>query len=189
MWGTGTATANAGMAGDYLDLSIRQNYVTAPGLWSFSEILSGTCDANAAGNPATVGLQGQVNGNNLAALGALGDCAGTPFTYSAVPAGLVTVGSVTQMIAGVQYFFPAGGGAAFPESITLPFGDDFPNPSITFNDPNNPFNFVTNTDIPISLTQQSNAPEPDTLALTGLGALALAAAGLRGSRRRAKGNF
>jgi hypothetical protein len=173
-WGTGVATGNAAVAGDYLDVSFRQNYATVPGLWSFSEMLSGSCDANAMAAPASVGFQGQVNGANLSVIGPPNDCAASPFTYSAGPF-LKSVGRVTQLLGGVQYFFPVGGN--YPETITLPFGDDFPDPSINFNDPNNPFNFITNTDIPQGFTQQPNVPEPSTLGYVLLAGCCLGASG------------
>ena len=184
-WGTGTATANAGMAGLYLDVSFRQNYVTVPGSWSFSEMLNATCDANAQGPPASaIGFQGQVNGANLSVLGSPGDCAGGGIIAGAGPFGK-RVGSVTTMLAGAQFFFAPGG--AFQQTITLPFGDDFPNPSINFNDPNNPDNFITNVDIPQGFTEQANTPEPSYVVLLVGGMFGLALLRMRraGSRMSA----
>lgn len=156
-WGTGTATATAGMSNLFLDVSFRQNYVTVPGLWSFGEMLNANCDANAVADSSSIGFQGQVNGSNLPVLGPPGDCANTNIVASAGPFSK-SVGSVTQMLAGAQFFFPAGGN--FNQQITLPFGDDFPNPSLNFNDPNNPLNFITNSDVPEGFIQEANAPEP-----------------------------
>jgi hypothetical protein len=175
-WGTGTATATAGMANLYLDVSIRQRYVTVPGLWSFGEMLNATCDPNAVADSSSIGFQGQVNNANLPVLGPMGDCAATNIVASAGPF-TKTVGTVTTMIAGAQFFFPAGGN--FNQIITLPFGDDFPNPSINFNDPNNPLNFITNLDIPDGFTQDANVPEPSYVVL-----LAAGMSGLRFLRAR-----
>ncbi len=61
------------------------------------------------------------------------------FVANAGPVGK-TVGAVTTMVAGAQFAFAAGN---FPQSIALPFGDDFPDPAINFNDPNNPDNYIT----------------------------------------------
>ncbi len=181
-WGTGTATGNAGMAGLYLDVSIRQRYVTVPGLWGFSEMLNANCDANAQAAASSIGFQGQVNGANLPVLGTPGDCAGGggAVVASAGPFSK-TVGGITTMIAGAQFLFAAGG---FPQQITLPFGDDFPDPSINFNDPNNPLNFITNTEIPTGFTKDANVPEPRYLAVMGVGICVMA---LLRIRRRLSG--
>jgi hypothetical protein len=171
-WGTATVTATGAVAGDFLDVSIRQSYVTVPGTWAFGEMLTGSCDANAIGSAASVGFQGQVNAVNLPVIGPPGDCSLSPFSYTA--GGILRgLGSITQMIGGVQYAFPEGG--AYNETITLPFGDDYPDPTINFNDPNNPDNFITDTDIPAGFTEIANSPEPSTWYLvgSGIGALAL----------------
>jgi hypothetical protein len=89
------------------------------------------------------------------------------------------------MLAGAQFFFAPGG--AFQQTITLPFGDDFPNPSINFNDPNNPDNFITNVDIPQGFTEQANTPEPSYVVLLVGGMFGLALLRMRraGSRMSA----
>jgi hypothetical protein len=181
-WGTGTATVTAAMSNLYLDVSFRQNYVTVPGVWSFGEMLNANCDANAVADSSSIGFQGQVNGANLPTLGPQGDCAGTNIVASAGPF-TKTVGTVTTMLAGAQFFFPAGGN--FNQSITLPFGDDFPDPSINFNDPNNPLNFITNLDIPDGFTQDANTPEPSYVVLLAAGMCGLWLARAR-SRRASK---
>jgi hypothetical protein len=177
-WGTGTATATAAMSNLYLDVSFRQNYVTVPGVWSFGEMLNANCDANAMADSSSIGFQGQVNGSNLPTLGAVGDCAAGNIVAGAGPF-TKSVGSVTQMLAGAQFFFPAGGN--FNQSITLPFGDDFPDPTISFNDTNNPLNFITNQDIPDGFTQDANVPEPTYVVLLAAGGLWL----VRARSRRA----
>ena len=177
-WGTGTATDfDPFGTGLYLDVTISQNYITAPGLWGFSELNVGTCNATAAVNASTSLVQGAVNGALLPVLGQIGDCAIAPFAYGAGPYAK-NVGLVTNMTAAAQFFFAPG--LAGNQQITLPWGNDFPDPSINFNDPNNPQNFITNTDIPAGFIDQN--PEPGTLAMV-LGALSAAA--LR-FRRRSK---
>ncbi|HXB69219.1 MAG TPA: PEP-CTERM sorting domain-containing protein [Candidatus Acidoferrales bacterium] len=67
------------------------------------------------------------------------------------------------MSAAAQFFFAPG--VAGAQRITLPWGDDFPDPTLNFNDPNNPQNFITNTDIPPGFTNA--IPEPGTFTLLG----------------------
>ena len=180
MWGTATVSMKQDLADEanllgvknlYVDVALRQNYVTKPGTWSFNEGLAGNCDMNAMPG-AGVAFQGQVNGANLPVIGGAGDCAGSPFAFTNGPT-LQGVGTVTQLIGGVEYQFSAAGN--YPETITLPFGSEFPDPAINFNDPNNPLNFITNTDIPPGLTLVANVPEPASWMLLGsaLGAIAL----------------
>jgi hypothetical protein len=171
-WGTGTAVSNAADAGNYLDVSIRQNYVTASGKWTFGESLNANCDAAAQGGVASIAAQGQVNNNNMAVLGAPMDCGAAGGNVVASSGGYsLTVGKVTTMLIGASFQFPAAG-----ETITLPFGDDFPNPDINNGD------FITDTNIPSDLAQQQNTPEPSTLILMCGGICAMAAL-----RRRSAG--
>jgi PEP-CTERM motif len=169
-WGTGTATADANNTGLYLDVSMRQTYVTAPGKWTFGESLNANCSAAAQGDGSSIAAQGQVIGVNLAVMGGPGDCAGNGGNIVASSGGYqFTLGTRTQMLAGVSFLLGAVG-----DTITLPFGDDFPDPTINFNDPNNPLNFITNTDIPNGFTPQENTPEPSTLGVMGAGLCAMA---------------
>jgi hypothetical protein len=180
LWGTATVSMKQdladeakllGVANLYVDVALRQNYVTAAGTWAFNEGLSGNCDMNAMAG-AGVAFQGQVNGANLPVIGAPGDCAASPFSFTNGPT-LQGLGKVTQLIGGIEYQFSAAGN--YPETITLPFGSEFPDPAINFNDPNNPLNFITNADIPADLTLVANAPEPASwmLLASALGAIAL----------------
>jgi hypothetical protein len=180
MWGTATVTVNAnvmaqaaaqGIQNLYVDVALRQNYVTTPGLWAFTEGLSANCDANAMGG-ASVAFQGQVNGSNLPVVGFPNDCVISPFFLIPTSPTSQTVGGITQLIGGVEYAFPVAGN--YPETITLPFGSEFPDPAINFNDPNNPLNFITDADIPPGLTLVANTPEPSTWTLLGTGITALA---------------
>jgi hypothetical protein len=168
-WGTGTATAGGLGIGLYLDVGITQNYVTAPGGWGISEMNVGTCNATAAANASTSLLQGAVNGVALPVLGAIGDCAIAPFAYGAGPFAF-TLGLNTNLTAAAQFFFAPG--LAGVQTITLPWGDDFPDPTINFNDPNDPLNFITPSDLPNNFLDA--APEPATFGLVG-GILGMAA--------------
>jgi hypothetical protein len=177
-WGTGVATAfDPGGIGFFLDVTISQNYLTVPGPGAFAELNSGTCNATAAANASTSLVQGVVNGVTLPVLGVVGDCAVAPFAFGSGPFPR-NVGLVTNMSVAAQFFFAPG--LAGAQQITLPFGDDFPDPTLNFNDPNNPLNFITNTDIPVGLTDA--VPEPGTFVLLG-GALSAVAFWLR---RRSK---
>jgi hypothetical protein len=167
LWGSGAATAQAGAAGDYLDVAISQTYVTTPGFWNWSEIDVGTCDANAKAAASTSLVQGIVNGTTLPVLGNNGDCAAAPFSFGAGPVVLPT-GVATNLVAVAQFHFAAGN---FPQTITLPWGDDFPDITLNFSDPNNPQNFITNTDVPGGFAELDNGPEPGTFGLIA-GALA-----------------
>jgi hypothetical protein len=163
-WGTGTATSNAVDAGNYLDVSIRQNYVTVPGTWTFGESLNANCDAAAQGANASIAAQGQVNNNNLGVLGAPMDCGLNGGVVNSSSGGYILgVGKVTTMILGASFLFPAAG-----ETINLPFGDDFPNPNIKDG------KFITDTDIPEGITKQLNTPEPSTLVLMAAGICTMA---------------
>jgi hypothetical protein len=169
-WGTGTAVANAADAGLYLDVSMRQTYVTQSGSWTFGESLNANCNAAAQGDASSIAAQGQVNGNNMPVLGAVGDCGNNGGNVVASSGGFsLGVGTRTQTLAGVSFQLGAVG-----DTITLPFGDDFPDPTINFSDPNNPLNFITNTDIPNGFTPQANTPEPSTLGVMGVGICAIA---------------
>jgi hypothetical protein len=181
LWGTATVTVNQNLAAKaaqlgiqnlYIDVALRQDYVTTPGLWTFNEGLSGSCDANAIAGNATVAFQGQINGFNMPVIAVPNICALSPFSLVPASPTLQTVGGITQLIGGVEYSFPANGN--YPETITLPFGDEFPDPAINFNDPNNPDNFITNTDIPPGLTLVAITPEPSTWTLLGSGIATLA---------------
>jgi hypothetical protein len=78
------------------------------------------------------------------------------------------------MLAGAQFLFNAGG---LPQNINLPFGSDFPDPTI------NDGNFITNTDIPGGFTQETNTPEPSTLAFEFLAGCFICGIAYRRSRR------
>ena len=159
-WGTGVASSALG-APVYLDVAGSQNYVTVAGPWTFGEALSGACSAFAGGTAA----QGYVNGGGLGVLGNYADC--TPYlsTNFGIPE---VLGARTNLVGAVSFSLANG------EVIDLPFGSSFPDPTINFNDPNNPYNFITTTDIPAGLTFVSDTPEPGSLSLFGSGLAAIA---------------
>jgi hypothetical protein len=161
-WGEGTASSGALGLGDYLDVTISQNYVTAPGPWSFDELNSGTCNGNASLAASTSLVEGTVNGAGLPVLGAIGDCAIAPFVYGAGPYGK-TVGAVTNMTAAAQFYFSPVGGLA-PQAITLPWGNDIPDPNVTGG-------IITPSNIPVGVLP---VPEPGDLGFLGVLPIAVA---------------
>ena len=184
-WGTGTATetaagnafgaANGFLGNLYLDVGITQNYVTAVGNWNFGEMNVGTCNAAAAAANSGDFVRGFVNGNGMATLP--GPCAAAPFAFGSGPYN-INLGAVTNLTALAQFVFGPGGA---PQSITLPWGDDLPDQSIDFNDPNAIINsFITPDNIPQGF--EDAAPEPASFSLIG-GGLLVAGALLRRRKR------
>jgi hypothetical protein len=157
----------------YLDVAVSQNYVTAPGVWSFGELNVGSCNAAAGAAGSTSTVLGLVNGAPMAPLTGL--CPG-PFAVGSGPyvAGL---GLVTNLSAAAQFVF---GPSAGIQAITLPWGDDLPfdQTNFDFNSINN--GFITPDNIPGGF--QDAAPEPASFSLMG-GALCIAGFCLR--RRKA----
>jgi hypothetical protein len=193
-WGTGTATAfdvsgtgggnplagGTGGAFDgiglYLNVTISQSYLTVPGPWGFDELNVGDCNATARANGSTSLVQGVVNGTPLPVVGLPGDCAIAPFGfYAGVFPGIT--GPVTTLTSAAQFYFAPG--AAGNQTITLPWGADFPDPTIDFGDPNNPHNFFTDSDLGSLIDA---APEPGSFVLMG-GALSAVGLILRRKKR------
>jgi len=189
-WGTGAATAidnnGNGLAGGlsglglYLDIGITQTYQTVPGSWSFSEINVGTCNAAAINNsaagppgpgtPATGSVvEGVVNGAGLPLLVAGCGNPAVPWTLGAGPFGAVGIGTATNLTSYGQFYFNPGG-VAGNQIVTLPWGDDFPDPSYD----SGLFPTLSQLQADTSLTNDS-IPEPATggLIAGGLGILAL----------------
>jgi hypothetical protein len=182
IWGGGTATNLAGV-NFYLDVQISQNYLTAPGVGLFSEFNVGNCTPNAVGTnsgvAAVLGVNGIAVGPVMGSSGPIfgGDCApaggpgGNPgFNFVGGPTA-VAIGGITNMTALAQFYFDGAGGP-LPQSIDLPWGEDFPNVDLGIPTPD-----TINT---FDVTDQS--PEPGTITMIG-GALCMAAFGFRKRKR------
>ena len=162
LWGGGVGTSKLGVGPLWLDVQLSQSYVTAPGVWSFSEFNSGSCNAAATGAGdnilATLGINGATP---LPVMN--GVC--TPFNVSGGPVG-VGVGNVTNLTGLAQFKFNFG---PVNQQVNLPWGEDFPDPAITiFPDPNH---------LPAGFTEQTvqvPVPEPSTWLLMGVGLLSVA---------------
>lgn len=176
-WGTGVATDNFGAgAGGYLDIGISQTYQTLAGLWGFSEINIGSCNAggvlnsnvNGAIGPGSASgslVEGVVNGAGLPILAA--SCGGVnPWVLGAGPFAGVNITNSTNLTSYGQFFFNAGANPGLNQAITLPWGDDFPDPNSYGG------GFPTLNQLTSDSTMTDVTPEPATYALFG-GALFL----------------
>jgi hypothetical protein len=104
-----------------------------------------------------------VNATGLSVL--TGNCSNAnPFTVFGSPVS-GTIGGLTTLTAAAQFVFTAG--TTVGSSITLPWGDDFPDPDIA----GDTQGFIDPGNIPIGFADA--APEPGTLFLAG-GSLCLA---------------
>lgn len=178
LYGYGVGTQSALGGGFFLSSAITQNYLTLGGVGSFSAFNIGTCNVTGviAGDGAI--MTPYVNG--VAIGGGRGTTACAPFAQAYGPQAQA-VGGVTNLTATdvMQFNGILGGGA----QITLPWGDDIPDPAFTqLNtdiDGNSPAAVIADLQA-LGLTQQ--VPEPATLALFGGGLLGL---GILRRRRRA----
>jgi hypothetical protein len=160
-WGDGTATDLLGLP-LILDVSFQQTYATLAGGATFNDMIAGGCAGGAGANSGAIG-QGIVNATGLSVL--TGNCSNAnPFTVFGTPFS-GTIGGLTTLTAAAQFVFT--GGSAVGSSITLPWGDDFPDPDIV----GDAQGFIDPGNIPITFTDA--APEPGTLFLAG-GSLCLA---------------
>lgn len=168
-YGVGTQSVFGG--GFLLSSAISQNYQTLGGIGSFSAFNIGAC--NATGILAGDGAVMTPFVNGVAIGGARGNTGCSPFAQAYGPQARA-IGGITNMTATdvMQFNGIAGGGA----QITLPWGDDIPDPSFTaLNsaiDGDSPSTVIADLQA-LGLTQQ--VPEPMTLALFGSGLVALGA--------------
>jgi hypothetical protein len=121
--GFGAASSNGGPWD--VDIAISQNYATIPGLWTFKGFNIGACNAAATG--AGDGVTSLPYVNNIAMGGAVSSPC-SPFAQGFGPKAQA-VGAITNLTAAAIFGF--NGGAAEPQVITLPWGDDIPNPDFT----------------------------------------------------------
>jgi hypothetical protein len=170
-WGSGTATDTAVApppGGFFLDVAFQQTYLTIPGPAVFNDMIQGTCAGGPFANTGVV-VQGVVNGTPLSVLGPFACGGALPFLGVGAPVG-GPVGLFTTLTGLAQFFFDSNG--TIGQSITLPWGNDFPDLAFNFDDPNNPLNFFTpdNFSADPSLV---DIPEPGSLSMIG-GALCFA---------------
>jgi len=179
-WGSGTAT-DVSLApppgGFFLDVAFQQTYVTVPGGAVFNDMIQGTCNGGPFANTGVV-VQGIVNSTGLSVLGPFACGGALPFAGVGIPVG-GTVGLFTTLTGVAQFFFDSNG--ALGQSITLPWGDDFPDPAFDFNDPNNPLNEFTPQNVGADAAL-ANIPEPGSVSLIG-GALLLAGLSFRARKK------
>jgi len=176
LWGSGTVTDKLGGA-LVLDVAFQQNYLTFAGPAVFNDAIVGGCGGGVGANSGAIG-QGIVNATGLSVL--IGNCSTfNPFVVVGNAVG-GAIGNLTTLTGAAQFVFTAGSAAG--STVTLPWGDDFPDPALNFNDPNNPLNLIDPADdAGLGLTSAAT-PEPATFTLFG-GALCLA--GLLRRRKRA----
>lgn len=154
-WGSGTATNLLGLPLT-LDVSFQESFVTLAGGATFNDMIVGGCAGGTGANSGAIG-QGVVNLTGLSVL--TGNCSvANPFALSGTPVS-GTISGVTTLTGAAQFEFTAGSGPG--SSITLPWGDDFPDPNI----PGDAQGFIDPNNIPAGLTNA--VPEPGTLFLTG----------------------
>jgi PEP-CTERM motif len=177
LYGYGVGTQSGAGGGFFLSSAISQNYRTLSGIGTFGAFNIGAC--NATGSLAGDGAIMTPYVNGVAIGGGHGTTACSPFTQLYGPSAQA-VGTITNLTAtDVMRFNSIAGGYA---QITLPWGDDIPDPTLTqLNtaiDGDSPSTVIADLEA-LGLTQQ--VPEPATLALFGGGLLGLGV--LRRKRR------
>ena len=174
--GFGAATSTVGPID--IDIGISQNYVTKPGPWTFSGFNIGGCNAAATADGDGVTSLPYVNGVSLGGPVSSG-C--SPFAQTFGPQ-IRVVGGVTNLTASAIFGFNGGLG---PQVITLPWGDDFPDPDLT-NLVVGPTTTLDNFESALKsdgFSLAAAAPEPAAWALMLLG-VGLVGGGLRMARRK-----
>jgi hypothetical protein len=188
LYGQGVAAGNNAAFPVFLNVAITQNYLTTIAGGTFVGIDGGFCNAAAAGSsqtgfPFVIGTLMAPNAGSTTA------CPAFLQTFGPQAFGL---GAVTNLTAVASFNMGVGAG----QLITLPWGDDFPDPALT--DLNALFGLNLTAPPPpgsdpsvatieatlnrLGFTQQ--VPEPTTLLLFSAGCMGLAA--LR-RRKRARG--
>lgn len=186
LYGQGIANGNNAAIPVWLNLAITQDYLTVIPFGTFVGIDGGFC--NGAATAAGSGQTGFMFVNGAPLLPAVGGTACPAFLQSFGPAG-AGMGAVTNMTAVASFNMGAGGG----QLITLPWGDDFPDP---FAPGLNSLLGLDLTGPPLSdpssqeiidalngLGLRQQVPEPATLSLLGIGACLVALLRRRKERR------
>jgi hypothetical protein len=175
LWGSGTATDVLGGALN-LDVAFTESYRTVPGNWTFNDMIVGGCAGGTGPNSGAI-AQGVVNATGLSVIG--GNCSNfNPFASVGIPVN-GNLGGLTRLTGAAQFVFTAG--SAPGSTVTLPWGDDFPDPAINFNDPSNPINDIDPTDD--SGLGLQPTPEPGALPWLAGAIVLLGMARHRASRR------
>jgi hypothetical protein len=167
LWATGTATDLLGGALT-LDVAYQQlNYATIAGGATYNDMIIGGCAGGTGANSGAI-AQGVVNATGLSVI--VGNCSlFNPFASVGNPVG-GTVGAWTSLTAAAEFVFTAGSAAG--STVTLPWGDDFPDPSITGDPNSNGYIDPTDTTDINNLGLQVENPEPGTFIMMGGAGLA-----------------
>jgi hypothetical protein len=145
--GFGAATSTVGPID--IDIAISQTYRTLSGKWTFSGFNIGSCNAAATADGDGVTSLPYVNGVKL---GAPVSSPCSPFAQGFGPKQQL-VGPYTTLTAAAIFGFNGGGA----QLITLPWGDDFPDPDLS----------NLNVDSTTTLSSYESALQSDGLSMGG----------------------